>query len=261
MKKLEDQAQEREQIQQDTVGQCNNSKWLMYKSDMLTASYFGKVCRRLKTTRCAKLVEVLVRPKPLNVAAVRYGKQNEAAALAEFSTKENVKIEDCGLFIDASLRYLGASPDGLIGDDGIVEVKCPKTAENLTPEEALHTVTTVREMFEDSTGSAMSKSHDYYYQVQGQLHITGRKYCLFGVWTKKGIKVIRVERDDVFWQLKMEPQLSRFYIHCMLPEIIDSRKERGNQYILDEIAKAAKKKLETARRKAARTSSAGISKM
>lgn len=33
----------------------------------------------------------------------------------------------------------------------------------------------------------LKTSHDYYYQVQGQLHITDRKYCYFAVWTPKGI--------------------------------------------------------------------------
>ncbi|KAF0701150.1 Exonuclease, partial [Aphis craccivora] len=41
----------------------------------------------------------------------------------------------CGIFVDSENPYLGATPDGLIGSDGIVEVKCPSSAEHLTPEE------------------------------------------------------------------------------------------------------------------------------
>lgn len=33
----------------------------------------------------------------------------------------------------------------------------------------------------------LKTSHDYYYQVQGQLHITERQYCYFIVWTPKGV--------------------------------------------------------------------------
>uniref|UniRef100_A0A2S2Q7Z6 Uncharacterized protein n=1 Tax=Sipha flava TaxID=143950 RepID=A0A2S2Q7Z6_9HEMI len=65
----------------------------------------------------------------------------------------------------------------------------------------------------------LKKNHSYYYQVQGQLHITNRKYCYFVVWTPKGICVHKIERDDVFWNNKMEMTLSEFYLDHMLPEI------------------------------------------
>jgi len=49
----------------------------------------------------------------------------------------NIKIIKCGIFVDSENPYLGATPDGLIGNDGIVEVKCPSSAEQLTPEEGI----------------------------------------------------------------------------------------------------------------------------
>lgn len=98
----------------------------------------------------------------------------------------------------------------------------------------------------------LKKTHVYYYQVQGQLHITHRKCCHFIVWTPKGklnvfffflisviiilcihviinfcisigICVDKIERDDTFWKNKMEVMLLEFYLNHMLPEIINSR--------------------------------------
>ena len=42
----------------------------------------------------------------------------------------NVKL--AGLFVDLNLPYLAASPDGLIGDDSIIEIKCPISIKDLT---------------------------------------------------------------------------------------------------------------------------------
>jgi hypothetical protein len=46
-------------------------------------------------------------------------------------------IKDCGLFISEHHPFLAASPDGVIGDDGLIEIKCPYTARDFTPENAI----------------------------------------------------------------------------------------------------------------------------
>lgn len=75
----------------------------------------------------------------------------------------------------------------------------------------------------------MNKNHDWYYQVQGQLHITKKNVCIFAVWTGPDfpLKTVRVEKDDSFWQERMLPKLIRFYHECILPEIIYPRKTRS----------------------------------
>jgi len=44
----------------------------------------------------------------------------------------------------------------------------------------------------------MNRSHIYYYQLQGQLHITQRQYCIFALWTPLGLKMEKILRDDAF---------------------------------------------------------------
>lgn len=119
------------------------------------------------------------------------------------------------VFIDSKLPFLGASPDGLIGDNGLVEIKCPISASGMDPNLAVFDgkikYLTCNKQKTEVTG--VNKNHAYYYQVQGQLHISKRQYCLLAVWTceKQTIKVIRIEKDDHFWYNKMEPHLTRIF--------------------------------------------------
>ena len=64
-----------------------------------------------------------------NIESVRYAKDKEAEAVAELSkllTEKGVgRVEACGLFVDSDKSFLAASPDGVVGEDAVVEVKCP----------------------------------------------------------------------------------------------------------------------------------------
>ena len=59
----------------------------------------------------------------------RYGKEKEGEALAElnkFLTETGAgRVEPCGLFVDTNKPFLAASPDGVVGSEAVVEVKCP----------------------------------------------------------------------------------------------------------------------------------------
>lgn len=103
-------------------------------------------------------------------------------------------MQECGLFVSSSFPMLAASPDGLISDDIVVEVKCPYAARN-----DLISATSVPYLTVCPTaGYLLNKDHQYYFQVQGQLLCTGRKICKFVVFTLKGLVVADVHRDDSF---------------------------------------------------------------
>lgn len=73
------------------------------------------------------------------------------------------------------------------------------------------------------------ENHDWYFQVQGQLHITRRKSCVFAIWIGefKPLQVENIEKDTEFFEKKMLPKLSGFYFECVLPELIDPRQTRN----------------------------------
>ncbi|XP_063215781.1 uncharacterized protein LOC134527223 [Bacillus rossius redtenbacheri] len=227
--KTEDECKE---IERATLLQAGSGQWLELRRKMLTASNFGRICRRRPTTSCQNLVKSLIYSSSiLNVPSHSHGRNSELIAIQQLEHQENIIITKCGLFIDSQLPFLGASPDGLIGDDGLVEIKCPLTAFGMDADAAVFygkiKYLTCNKQKTEETG--MTKTHAYFYQVEGQLHISERKYCLFAVWTseRKKIKVMRVEKDDHFWKKEMEPYLTRFFYECMLPELVDPRHTRS----------------------------------
>ncbi|XP_029054467.1 uncharacterized protein LOC114881772 [Osmia bicornis bicornis] len=152
--------------------------------------------------------------------SLEYRRENKANASRLLEKELGIDILPCGFFINAVVPYLDATPDGLVDDDTIVEVKCPKSAKDSSPAEAIQQLPAIRRIFR---GDEINKSHHYYYQVQGQLHIMNSQSALFCLWTQKRMKIINVPRDDTFWATEMEDILKKFYEDCMLPEIIDSR--------------------------------------
>lgn len=59
-----------------------------------------------------------------HVSSIQHGRKYETVALEQLSTLKNIKIMKCGLYIDETHPFLGATSDG-ITDDMVVEVKCP----------------------------------------------------------------------------------------------------------------------------------------
>lgn len=79
---------------------------------------------------------------------MKYGRDNEEKARKEVAIKLKKEIKTCGLFIDEENPCLGASPDGLIDENGLIEIKCPISAEHLTAEEAIQTLPLLKNMFD-----------------------------------------------------------------------------------------------------------------
>jgi YqaJ-like viral recombinase domain len=82
------------------------------------------------------------------------------------------------LFVDPSWPYLGASPDGLIGTEGLVEVKCLYAIGDQSPRDAAAT-TKGKNMCVQFVNNELKIKvwHNYHYQIQGQLNIADRQFC------------------------------------------------------------------------------------
>ncbi|XP_050520342.1 uncharacterized protein LOC126893859 isoform X2 [Daktulosphaira vitifoliae] len=206
----------------------------------LRATYFYRACT-INLTTCEErlLKKVMYTNKKKEVIITdedennfyrnKYGINSEKLAINEFNNKMNVNIQPCGVFIDENLNYLVASPDGLIGKDAIVEVKCPFNVRNMIPEDAIKNKN-IRHVFFDKNGNLLLKRHSqYFYQIQGELHITKRQYCYFIIWTQKGMVYATITRDDKFWNDNMESQLINFYENRMIPELINSQLFENNE--------------------------------
>lgn len=66
-------------------------------------------------------------PEPFTTAAIEWGKEQEIFAKARYEIETNRIVSDCGYILHPVIEKSGASPDGLIDDDGVLEIKCPNT--------------------------------------------------------------------------------------------------------------------------------------
>jgi putative phage-type endonuclease len=105
-----------------------------------------------------------------------------ACALYEFLYGE---VTHAAWIPHPELAYVGFSPDALIGDDGLLEIKCPAL-------EPRHTRTV-------ESGKC---PEDYYAQVQGGMWTCGRQWAHFASFYEPthDLCVVRVERDETFIQ-------------------------------------------------------------
>lgn len=223
---LEVNEKTQQHLEQMTVGQSENNQWFEARKNRLTASNFGVVCKRRPTTKYTPLVKKILYNEEINSYSIQHGKINEPEAIRTYEKKKSIKVRSCGLFVDMQYGFLAASPDGLIDADGIIEVKCPYSLakKGITIDFAAKNIKTFYLKFDENTQKINLKAtHDYYFQIQGQLHIIQKLYCDFIVWTPLEMFVERIVKNDEFWYSKMETNLVQFYHKALIPEIVDPR--------------------------------------
>lgn len=133
---LNEQQKKRVDIYKHTLDQANSPLWNITRRKLITSSNFGIVCKRRKED-CTKLVSSILNVKILNTPAINHGKISEKLAITKLEQTLNIKVKSCGLVIDANHSFIGSSPDGLIDNDGLVEIKCPYTAFGMNVDESI----------------------------------------------------------------------------------------------------------------------------
>ena len=154
----------------DMTGDQRTDDWYKERLGKATASRFKDIMTKVKSGESASrknyraelVAERLTGEKADGYTSkeMQHGIDYEdAAKLAYWLETKNVVIDN-GFFVHDTLQA-GASPDGLIGDDGIIEIKCPNTATHI------------------QTLISQKVPSQYYWQIMGQLWITGRKWVDF----------------------------------------------------------------------------------
>lgn len=116
--------------------------------------------------------------------ATEHGHEYEAEAIELYTKITGNEVNSTQVFIELD-DYIGGTPDGYVGDEGLIEVKCPYNGGN-------HIQSIL-------TGEIYNE--DYVYQIQGYLWLTGRKWCDFVTYDpdlpkRLQLNVIRVPRDE-----------------------------------------------------------------
>lgn len=131
-----------------------------------------------------KVAELLTNaPHTVTSQAMDWGTQMEAEAIAKYEEISGNSVLKCD-FIGFG-EFAGGTPDGLVGDKGIIEVKCPFNPAN-------H----VEAIITDSVPK------QYIFQLQGNMMVTGREWCDFISYDPRvqeetlKLFIKRVERDE-----------------------------------------------------------------
>jgi putative phage-type endonuclease len=124
--------------------------------------------------------------------AMAWGRANEATAIGLFELSTGLDVKKCGFFPYED--WLGASPDGLIGDDTILEFKCPYG---------------IRNKPEPVPFKRLDQTH-YAGQIQIEMLASGRTKAIFAQWTPNGEYVEHVAQDQA-WLDENLPRLRVFY--------------------------------------------------
>lgn len=139
-----------------------------------------------------KVAEILTgEAKEPTATAMDWGLSLEAAAIDFYGQMRDCRPNLSGFYTENTIY--GGSPDAEIGEDGILEVKCPYASENHVSILLCDTVEDLRKFNEA-----------YFTQPQGNMFVTGAKWCDFISFdprcknVKFQMKIIRIERDETF---------------------------------------------------------------
>lgn len=169
-------------------------EWYAARLGRATASKFSDVMAKTRSGysatrsnyRAELVAEILTgqQADQFTTAAMQWGIDNEPVARLQYELLTGNEVTETGFWLHDDLEA-GASPDGFIGADGLIEIKCPNTATHLD--------TLVRRKI----------PRQYEAQVQGQMWVTGRQWCDFVSYDPRlpdnaQIFIVRVPRDALF---------------------------------------------------------------
>jgi len=170
-------------------------EWHQLRAGKVTASRVADIIAKTKTgysasreNYLAQLVCERMTQKPAESysnAAMQWGTDQEPFARAAYEANKDVLVEEVGFVVHPTIEGAGASPDGLVGLFGLVEIKCPNTATHI------------------QTLLDQKVPEKYNIQMQWQMACTCRQWCDFVSFDPRmaeGLQLFikRVEYDPIY---------------------------------------------------------------
>ena len=179
----------------------DEAAWLKCRAALdLTASEFDAARDKHKFSSREDVLRwqsgTVPRPK-LGGPPIEFGKRHESTAIKAYARLTGNDVAATGLWTDSTGKY-GASPDGLVvdratGEAGLLEVKCLWSRRHK------------RQL------ALLTKCPNRYFaQVQGQMEVCAREWCVLVLWNPHDVRVLRVPRDRDFWREELGPAVAAF---------------------------------------------------
>jgi len=181
-------------------------EWHQLRLGKVTASRVADILAKTKTGPSASrqnyLIELALQrttgiiQESYSNAAMEWGTQTEPQARVAYEVTTNNFVDQLAFVDHPSIDWFGCSPDGLVSDRGLVEIKCPNS-------------TTHWEYFKFNR-----PPQKYVIQMQAQMAVTNRDWCDFISFDprmpeRSQLLIVRVDRDDAFIA-EMEEQIKQF---------------------------------------------------
>lgn len=185
-----------------------SDEWKALRLGKVTASRVSDVVGRTKSgygAGRANYMAQLIAERLTNTvvesytnAAMQHGTETEPEARAAYEFYQGVAVKEVAFVPHPKIDQAGCSPDGLVDDDGLVEIKCPNTATHL----------------ETLLGQAVPSKYET--QMQFQMACTGRKFCDFVSYDPRmpenmRLFIKRVPRDDAKVK-ELESEIAAFLL-------------------------------------------------
>lgn len=171
----------------------------MARLGVITASHMAQIItpktRKLSASADKYMHELLagwLTGIPADAEGSRFmerGTELEQWAVDYYEFQRDVKVDRVGFCLRDD-RRVGCSPDGLVGEDGGIEIKCPSAAQHVA--------------------NLLDMTDAYFTQVQGCMYVTGRKWWdLISYNPILPASIVRIERDEEYIAA-LEPALAAF---------------------------------------------------
>jgi putative phage-type endonuclease len=148
-----------------------SNEWFEARLGRVTASRAAEVMAKTKSgysaSRAVYMAQLIrerltgLSDSGFSSAAMQWGTETEPQARAAYEVMTGRDVVEVGFIQHPTIGGFGASPDGLVGDDGLIEIKCPNTATHI------------------ETLLAEKVPSKYIIQMQVQMLCTGRSWCDF----------------------------------------------------------------------------------
>lgn len=183
-----------------------SEEWFAARRGKATASKIADIVAKTKTgysaSRANYMAQIIAErltgtsAESYTNAAMQWGKDTEAQAIAAYSFETDRPVRAVGFVDHPIISMTGASPDGYVLDNGLIEVKCPNTATHI------------------DTLLGASIEGKYIKQMQWQMACTSASWCDFVSFDPRlpielQLKIQRVQRDDALIA-ELEKEVSLF---------------------------------------------------
>jgi len=185
-----------------------SAEWFAIRCGKVTASRVADIIATTKSGYSAsranyeaQLICEVLTGKPAESftnSAMQWGTDTEPLARAQYELKSGNMVDQIGFVVHLTIEQSGASPDGLIGTDGLIEIKCPNTSTHL------------------DTLLNQTVPSKYITQIQWQLACTQRKWCDFVSYDPRlpenlALFIKRVDADVTMIE-SLESEVKKFLV-------------------------------------------------